>query len=74
VMQTFNIVGIHKGDRGRNCKEHQEVCGAHIQVGDIVTIKRAIVGIGNSLEVCLGVFKMDENNQPTCRIGFVPKA
>ena len=72
-MKAFKIVGLHKSDKGRSCPLHL-VCGEHLQEGDLLIIKRAIVGYDNGkLEVTLAAYKLGKDLELTCKVGFIPK-
>ncbi len=63
------MVGLKKGDYKRNCPQH-DVCGESLRQGDLIVLRRCIIGMGLNLEA---VVKTDENGVDSCTFGFIAK-
>ena len=70
--ETVHIVGLKKGDFGRNCLHHQ-MCGETVEKDDLIVFKRCIIGKGLKLESCIAAVKLDDDGKESCRIGFLSK-
>jgi hypothetical protein len=56
--EIVHIVGLKKGDFGRNCSNHK-TCGQHVEKDDVIVLKRCIIGKQLKLESCIAAVKLD---------------
>jgi hypothetical protein len=75
---VLDVVGTARGDRGRNCDEH-EICGEVLAEDVVVRLRREQILVPNKLEKG---FKEETaytvnwvtDGQDRCRVGFLPRA
>ena len=75
---VLDIVGTARGDRGRNCDEH-EICGEVLAEDVVVRLRREQILVPNKLgkgekEETAYTVNWVTDGQDRCRIGFLPRA
>ena len=72
VISDLEIVGTSSATNGRSCINH-DVCGEHLQEGDICRLILVTVLIQNMEEEAIKVVKVEGGND-TCMVGFVSRS
>ena len=75
---VLDIVGTARGDRGRNCDEH-EFCGEVLAEDAVVRLRREQILVPNKLgkgqkEETAYTVNWVTDGQDRCRVGFLPRA
>jgi hypothetical protein len=70
--EIIHMVGLKKGDYNRNCPQH-DICGESLKQGDLIVLRRCIIGKGLKLEACIAVVKTDKDGVDSSRVGFIAK-
>jgi hypothetical protein len=75
---VLDIVGTARGDRGRNCDEH-EICGEVLAEDVVVCLRREQILVPNKLgkgekEETAYTVNWVTDGQDRCRVGFLPRA
>jgi hypothetical protein len=71
MSRDGEIVGLEGEEGGRSCKSH-DVCGNHLDVGDLVKFKVTMSLVGDEEEVVIKVIKIWDENE-TRLVGFLPR-
>ncbi len=75
---VLDVVGKARGDRGRNCDEH-EICGEVLEEDVVVCLRREQILVPNKLgkgfkEETAYTVNWVTDGQDRCRVGFLPRA
>ena len=75
---VLDVVGTARGDRGRNCDEH-EICGEVLAEDVVVRLRREQILVPNKLgkgfkEETAYTVNWVTDGQDRCRVGFLPRA
>ena len=75
---VLDVVGTARGDRGRNCDEH-EICGEVLAEDVVVRLRREQILVPNKLgkgfkEETAYTVNWVTDGQDCCRVGFLPRA
>jgi 3-deoxy-D-manno-octulosonic-acid transferase len=65
------IVGLEGGEGVRSCESH-DVCGNHLDVGDLVKFKVMVSLVGEEEEVVIKVINIRDGDE-TCLVVFLPR-
>jgi hypothetical protein len=76
ILSDFQFVGLYGSSNGRRCDRHQ-CCGQHIQIGDLVRMKKTVVTITDhhkveTVEEAIKVVKIEDGVE-ACTVGFIPR-
>ena len=68
---TLEIVGLKASSNGRACCMHQ-CCGAVVEEGDMIVLKKCVVLINEKLEEAIKCVRINDGAE-SCTIGFIPR-
>jgi hypothetical protein len=71
MSRNGEIFGLEGEEGGRSCESH-DVCGNHLDVGDLVKFNVMMSLVGEEEEVVIEVIKIWDGNE-TCHAGFLPR-
>jgi hypothetical protein len=68
----FEIFGLSSNTSGRTCNHH-ECCGAQVQPGDILRLKKTLVEVDTGVEEAVACILVRLGRE-TCTVAYVPRA
>ena len=71
IYRELEIIGLHSPTNGRSCTLHQ-CCGDHLQVDDIVCLKKTVVTVDGKTEEAIKCVLLLQGRE-ACTIGFIPR-